>query len=139
MTAGSERRAAGYGIAVAGLVAAVALRWLLDPVMGDTLPLVTMFAAVAASVWSGGYRPAAAVAVLGYLSCAYLFIEPRGTFPLYEPHNQVGLVAYLVTCSIIVAFGEAARVSRRRFAELVHERDELFRPTSLTIESIRRK
>ena len=42
-----------------GLVAvatAVLLRWLLDPVMGDALPLVTLFGAVAAAVWLGGYR-----------------------------------------------------------------------------------
>ena len=58
------------------------LRWLLDPVMGDALPLVTLFGAVAAAVWVGGRGPAVGVALLGYLACEYLFIEPRGTFRL---------------------------------------------------------
>jgi hypothetical protein len=35
---------------------AVLLRWLLDPLMGDALPPVTLFGAVAAAVWLGGYR-----------------------------------------------------------------------------------
>src|SRR5262245_60560557 len=82
--------------------------------MGDTLPLVTLFGAVAAAVWLGGYRPALLVAAVGYLACAYLFIEPRGDFGLGEARNLVGLVAYLVTCSIIIAFGEAMRVAQRR-------------------------
>ena len=96
-----------YTLALAALVAAVLLRWLLDPLMGDTLPLVTLFAAVAAAVWFGGYRPALVVVALGYLACAYLFIEPRGSLGLTEARNLIGLLAYLLTCSIIVGFGEA--------------------------------
>jgi hypothetical protein len=39
---------------LAALVLAVALRWALDPLLGDALPLVTVFGAVAAAVWLGG-------------------------------------------------------------------------------------
>jgi len=96
-----------YGGAVVFTALAVLLRLLLDPLMGDTLPLVTLFGAVAAAVWLGGYRPALIVVAFGYLACAYLFIEPRGSFGLTEGRNFVGLVAYLVTCFIITGFGEA--------------------------------
>ena len=41
-------------MAIAALVAAVLVRWLLDPWMGDALPLVTLFGAVAAAVWVAG-------------------------------------------------------------------------------------
>jgi PAS domain S-box-containing protein len=99
---------------MAALVAAVALRLLLDPVMGDRLPLVTLFGAVAAAVWMGGYRPAAVVVVLGYLACHVLFIPPRGRFSFAEPGNVVGLVAYLVTCSLIIAIGQAMRAAQAR-------------------------
>ena len=57
-----------YLSAFAVLVAAVAIRWLLDPVMGDRLPLVTLFGAVAAAVWIGGWLPAAVVTIVGYLA-----------------------------------------------------------------------
>jgi PAS domain S-box-containing protein len=128
-----------YVVAVAAGLAAVLLRWLLDPVMGDTLPLVTLFGAVAAAVWVGGYRPALLVVVLGYLACAYLFVEPRGSFGFGHTRNLIGLLAYVVTCSIIVGFGEAMRVSQRRFEEVVRQQEKLSPPMSETVEAIRRK
>jgi len=118
-----------YGLSIAALVAAVLLRWLLDPFMGNTLPLVTLFAAVAIAVWLGGYRPALLVVVLGYLACAYLFIEPRGSLGLELVHNLIGLIAYLVTCSIIIGFGEVMRIAQLR-AEM---RREMLRVTLASI------
>jgi PAS domain S-box-containing protein len=103
-----------YLLAFAALLAAVLLRLLLDPVMGDALPLVTLFGAVAASAWVGGFLPASMVAILGYVACSYLFIPPRGQLGLDNLGNVVGLVAYLVTCLIIIAFGEIARMAQIR-------------------------
>ena len=39
-----------WTVAIAALVAAVALRWLLEPLMAGSLPLVTLFGAVAGAV-----------------------------------------------------------------------------------------
>ena len=103
-----------YALGLVALIVAVATRQLLDPVMGDSLPLVTLFGAVAAAVWLGGYRLAIPVTVLGYLACHYLFIEPRGAIDLKSSANLVGLVAYLFTCSLIIAFGEIARVAHAK-------------------------
>src|SRR5262249_17358127 len=105
--------AATYGLALAALLVVVLARWLLDPFLGDTFPLVTLYGAIAAAVWFGGYRPALIVTALGYLACAYLFIPPRGTLGWSQRENLVGLIAYLITCSIIIAFGETARLARR--------------------------
>ena len=107
--AGVKSPAVSSALAIAGLAAAVLLRWVLDPLMGDTLPLVTLFGAVAGAVWLGGYRPAIVVGVLGYLACDYLFIQPRGRIGLFNLGHVVGLIAYLFTCSLIIAFGEATR------------------------------
>jgi PAS domain S-box-containing protein len=106
-----------YALGIVALAVAVLLRWLLDPLMGDSLPLVTLFGAVAAAVWLGGYRPAIVVAILGYLACHYLFIEPRGEVNLTNIGNVVGLVAYLFTCALIIAFGESARFAHQRASE----------------------
>ena len=108
---------------------AVLARWLLDPVMGDTLPLVTIFGGVAVAVWLGGYRLAIPAALLGYGACHYLFIEPRGHFDLGSATNVVGLAAYLFTCSLIIAIGEAARIAQRRTTES----REVFRVTLRSI------
>ena len=118
-----------YAVSTAALVAAVFLRWLLDPVMGDSLPLVTLFGAVAAAAWVGRYRAALVVAVLGYLACDYLFIPPRGRLGLDDLGKVVGLLAYLVTCALIIGFGEAMRFAQVRAAE----RGELLRVTLASI------
>jgi PAS domain S-box-containing protein len=112
---------AAYFLAIAAMALAVLLRWLLDPLMGDTLPLVTLFGAIAIAVWFGGYRPALLAAAIGYVGCAYLFIEPRGSLGLEDARNVVGLLAYITTCGIIIGFGEAMRLSRRRVEELMQQ------------------
>jgi PAS domain S-box-containing protein len=107
----------GFAWAMAAIAVALLLRWLLDPLMGDTLPLVTLFAAVAAAVWVSGVGSAVVALAVGYLFSNYLFIEPRGELSLYKTDNVVGLLAYLFTCTLIIAFGEAARRAQARANE----------------------
>ena len=56
------------------------MRWLLDPWMGDFLPFVTVYGAVAFAVWYGGYVPAlvaVAVSVLvGMISARFRDVPP---------------------------------------------------------------
>jgi PAS domain S-box-containing protein len=106
-----------YALSLLGLAAAVLLRYALDEWMGNTLPLVTLFGAVAGAVLIGGYGAAIVVTVLGYFACEYLFIEPRYTFTLDHPRDVIGLGAYLFTCLIIVGFGEVARRAKWRARE----------------------
>src|SRR5688572_5921342 len=92
--------------------------------MGDSLPLVTLFGAVAAAVWIGGYPQALLVVVLGYIACGYLFIPPRGQLGL-SSEIIVGLMAYLFTCALIIGVGEAMRRAQTRASA----RGELLRVT----------
>jgi PAS domain S-box-containing protein len=101
-----------YALAVVATVSAVAFRWLIDPWLGDQLPVVTLFAAVAVSVWLGGYRPAVLAAGLGYSFCHYLFVEPRGSWTFGSAVNVVGLLAYIVSCTVIIGFGQAFRIAQ---------------------------
>jgi PAS domain S-box-containing protein len=118
-----------YILGFGALVAALLLRGLLDPLMGDALPLVTLFGAVAVAVWLGGYRVAIPVALLGYAACLYLFIPPRWTLDLSRRADLIGLFAYLFTCSLIILIGEAARRAQTR----AHQRNEVFRVTLRSI------
>ncbi|MEO7795807.1 MAG: PAS domain S-box protein, partial [Thermoanaerobaculia bacterium] len=118
-----------YGLSLGALGAAIALRWAVDPVLGDALPFVTLFAAVAVAVWIGGYRVAVAIAILGFVASDYLFMTPRGRFDLSSPAIRAGLFAYLFTCAIIVAIGEAMRRERAR----AQDRGELLRVTLASI------
>jgi PAS domain S-box-containing protein len=119
-----------YAFAIAMTALAVLLRWLLDPVIRDALPLVTLFGAVAASVWYGGYRSAIVSALLGYLACSVLFIEPRGVLSLLDHVDQlVGFAAFLFTCALIIGIGQKMNVAQRRH----HDEQERLRVTLRSI------
>ena len=105
-----------YALSLVALAAAILLRYALDPWMGPALPLVTTFGAVAAAVWIGGLAPAIIVTILGYLVCDYLFIDPRREFNVADVANLIGIIPYLLTCSLIIAFGEAERRAQHRAA-----------------------
>jgi PAS domain S-box-containing protein len=114
-----------YALTLVALLVALAARWLLDGLLGDSLPLTMLFGAIAVAVWVGGPGPAIAAAIVGYFAFAYLFVEPRGSLGIGEPGYLAGLIVYLITCAAIIAFGQAARLAHRRAAQ----REEILRVT----------
>ena len=124
-----RRSVVPYAVALLAAALAVALRLLLDPLLGDSLPLVTLFGAVAGAVWVGGFGPAALTALTGLLACAYLFIAPRGTILAWSIKDATGAAAYLLTCGLIIGIGEAMRAAQAR----AHRRGELMRVTLSSI------
>lgn len=120
-----------YGAAVLWAASAMALRWVLDPALGDNLPLSTSFGFVALSVWYAGWGPAALTAALCYVATNWLFIEPRYRF---SDHLQDvwGIVAYLSSIVVIIGIGETVRRTQRRAA--AHEALVLHRERALEEE-----
>ena len=117
-------------ISLAALLGAVALRWLLDPALRDTLPLVTLFGAVAdrrvgrRMAARRGRRGARVLGVQRPLHRAARHARPSTT-----PSNVGGPVAYVFTCALIIAIGEAMRRARSHAGE----RGELLRVTLASI------
>jgi signal transduction histidine kinase len=103
-----------YGSALVFLLAALFLRGVLDPWLGDRQQLSLLFGAIALAVWYGGAGPAVLATAVGYFASDYLFIEPRGVFAVAEPHQFISLVIYLVSCGVIIGFGEGLRSGKRR-------------------------
>src|SRR4029434_3805212 len=81
---------------------AIVVRWLLDPWLGDTLPLVTLYGAVTAAVWIGGYSQGVVAAIVGYLACDYFFIAPRGVFGFLETSAFVGDLSSQVPSVVLI-------------------------------------
>ena len=117
--------AASYLFALASTAAAVAGRSLLDPWLGGDLPVITLFPAVAAAVWFGGYRPALVATLLGYVACNYLFMGPRGEFGIFNVRDFVSGIMFLVSAVIVIGFGEALRAARRRSDVVLNEAQRL--------------
>ncbi|MGE5177527.1 MAG: ATP-binding protein [Bacteroidota bacterium] len=108
---------ARWTVATVGVAAAVLLRSLLDPILGDMLALATLYGAVALAAWFAGVPQAVFATVAGYLAADYLFIRPRGTIAFGPLENLVGLALYLISCTLIILFGARVRRSDRRRRE----------------------
>jgi len=123
-----------YGIALAAVVAAVFVRWLLDPWLDDYLPLVTLFGAVAFAVYAAGFRPALLITVIGYLACNWLFLPPKQQFSL-GLEVYLGLLGYMISCAAIIILGENMRRARFR-AEALNDdlRQEVTRRREIEAE-----
>jgi two-component system sensor kinase FixL len=69
---------AGYGVAVALIAAALALRLLLQPVLGLSIPYLPFFPAILLAAWYGGFGPGALATGLTAIIAMYLFLPPAG-------------------------------------------------------------
>jgi PAS domain S-box-containing protein len=101
--------AATYGVAFLSVALAFVVRWLLDPFLGSQLQLGPVYGAIAIAVWFGGWRPALAATIIGYIGAQYLFVDPRYTLDVGSPRFYAGMVGYCLSCGIIVYLGEALR------------------------------
>jgi PAS domain-containing protein len=106
-----------YVVALAAVAAAVVVRWFLDPLLGDHIAYTTFFAAVAVASCVGGLRPALLAIVVGFVAALYFFVPPRFSFTISTGPHLLGLATYVIVSLIIAGFGEAMRVTQRRFAE----------------------
>jgi PAS domain S-box-containing protein len=100
------------GFAALSTALMVALRWSLDPWLGDQYPFVTVFVAVAASSYFSGWRSGLTATLLSLVLCEFLFVPTRGSARLVGAREVVAVIAYLVTCAGIVLLGDAARRAR---------------------------
>ena len=125
MSTKTPSRVTPYLLTLAATAGAIAVRWLLNPWIGDQLPLVTMVAAVAAGVWIGGYPAALFAMVAGYAGCDLLFPGARTGGGLHGTRDPAGVGAFLISSAIIIAFGECLRASRARERAVMQEAQRL--------------
>jgi PAS domain S-box-containing protein len=135
----SRGRSADYVLAVLTLLAAVLLRSLLDPWLGDYLPFSTLFGAIAVAVWLGGAGPAFVISMVGFFVCDWLFQEPRGHVGPISSQRLVGLLVYSISCSIIIGLGESMREARRRAEESRDDAQRAADQRARTEDALRRR
>jgi signal transduction histidine kinase len=111
-----------YAVALAVTVVALLVRRLLHPYLGDSLPYVTLFPAVAFSAWLCGVGPSIFAMLAGLAGARYWFLEPPHTLSIPSAPQAIGAVVFLVACGLMVAIGE---IVRRNNEELREAQDDL--------------
>ncbi len=102
----NQQRSVGlrYMVAMVSVAIAVGLRYMMTPVLGERVPFIILFGAIALSVWYGGFGPALMAALGGYFVASWLFISPHQLFR-FEPGDITMFAFYLTSASLIIAFG----------------------------------
>jgi PAS domain S-box-containing protein len=111
------RPLARYGIAVAIIAVATALRVVLSPIWGVGLPYITFYPAVMASAWLGGLGPGLVATALGALIADYLWISPSFSFAIGDFADTLGLLVFTAMGVLISVVNEAWRRSTRAASE----------------------
>jgi signal transduction histidine kinase len=105
----SSNAAARYSIAVSIAVLAVAARWALSPVLGDYLPYVTLYPAIAFGAWFCGVGPAVLLTALSIVGARYFFVAPKFALNIPDVPQSVGLLVLGAGAALIIGICELAR------------------------------
>jgi signal transduction histidine kinase len=100
---------ARYAVVLCAGILAITARWALNPLLGDYLPFVTLYPAVAFAAWCCGVGPSAILTILGLIAARYLFVYPRYSLNIPDVPQLVGLLAFASGAAAIIAIGELVR------------------------------
>jgi len=90
-----------YGIAVASVLIATAVRFAFNPVLGAEAPLVPFGLAVIVAARMGGRGPGLAATVLSSLSANWFFIEPLNSLGVGTQEEVWGLSLFVIEGALI--------------------------------------
>jgi signal transduction histidine kinase len=105
----SQNPATAYLLAFLAAVLALFTRGALTPVLGNSLPYVTLFPAVVLASWLCGMGPSALVVVLELLGARFWFIAPLHSLRIPALPDAVGLLAFTASSAVIIAIGDLVR------------------------------
>lgn len=109
-----------YGLAILAAIAALLLRRLLAPLLGQNNPYHTVWAAVVFSAWYCGLGPSIVTTLIGVAGVWYWFLPPIHSLHLQDSGQALsGVVGFLFFSGLIIALGETNRRSilRSQWAE----------------------
>jgi PAS domain S-box-containing protein len=109
-----DRSRMEYVVAIGATVMALVARSILDPFLGNHLPYVTFFVAVAVTTYYGGLGASFAAVVLGGMAAQWFFMPPRHSFYIFGLPQQVGIATYFLVTLAFVGLGQALRRARHQ-------------------------
>ena len=126
---------ARYLVAVLVAILALAARWVLAPALGDDLPFVTLFPAVAFAAWCCGVGPSLVLTGIGAVGARYLFLAPKYSLAIPGLQHSVGLLAFAAAAIVIIAIGEYVRRDLTAMYESRSELEDMVRKRTAELDS----
>jgi len=105
----STKPGARYAVALLATSAALLLRLALNPFLGEYVPYITLFPAVAFSAWYCGVGSSILSIVVSLVGARYWFTSPVHSLRLEGMRQEADIVAFLLSSAVLVMMGEARR------------------------------
>src|SRR5260370_41568144 len=105
----SETTGMRYAVALLATVVALLVRLGLNPFLGDYVPYITLFPAIAFCAWYCGVGPSILSVVVALIGAQYWFISPAHSLRIVGMAQVIGIVVFLSVFSVMLAMGEARR------------------------------
>jgi PAS domain S-box-containing protein len=100
-----------YSAAILAAAIGLLLRWLLISVLGERVPFITLFPAVAFAAMFGGFGAGLLTTLLGALAVNFFIMNPVNDFSLSKPEDIAQMILFLTT-GVFISWivGERERV-----------------------------
>ncbi len=126
-----------FTVAAFALLAAFALRFSLDPVLDNKLPLAAFIIATTLVAWYAGFGPSLLTFVAGLLLANWFFLPPRHAFAFTSAANIGTNVSTSIVGATIILFGRSMHLARQRAD--AHAREAIAHQKKLEEEVLERK
>jgi signal transduction histidine kinase len=103
-----------YPIALLAVAIALLIRGALNPLLGDAVPYVILFPAVAFAAWHCGLWPSIISLVIALVGARYWFIPPPHSLNLPSRAHSIGMLAFLLGSGFVVIVGQVRRRKNER-------------------------
>jgi len=125
----SKTTARRYAVALLATAMALLIRLGLNPLLGDHVPYITLFPAVAFCAWYCGTGPSILSVVVALVGAQYWFIPPADSLRIVGTAEVIGILAFVSASGVLLAMGETRRrrevvllAGQRELEEAVRER-----------------
>src|SRR5579883_3236294 len=107
-----------YGLAVAAVLLCLALRLLLEPLLGHIAPFILFLPGVLVASWYAGFGPGVLASVLSVICTEFLFMQWRS---MQGWRYETMRVALDLGVGLLLSYWESANLHARRELERTHQ------------------
>jgi PAS domain S-box-containing protein len=116
---------ARYGFAIVVFVIAALLREILSPVLGQGVPFILFYPAVAMAAWLGGFWPGVLCTVLSSFVSWYVFMPPYLSWTVLDTSAAAQLTIFILASLFICLLAESLHDAARRATQKeINEREQ---------------